>query len=72
MFECFFSVCTASGTSESVNIVQMKRNGSNYLKGRNLYKLSLKNAGKCGMRENKQKCGNFTVNAGNLEGLTIV
>ena len=36
--------CTASGTSESVNIVQMKRNGSNYLKGRNLYKLSLKNA----------------------------
>ena len=69
-----FSACTASGTSESVNIVQMKRNGSNCPKGRNLDKLSLKNAGKCGkkvtscvMRESKQKCGNFTVIAGNLE-----
>jgi hypothetical protein len=60
---------------EHLNFVQlMKRNGSNWPTGRNLDKLSLK------MREeshfmrdawSKQKCGNFTVIAGNLEGLLL-
>jgi hypothetical protein len=48
----------------------MKRNGSNCPTGRSLDKLSSKMQESV-MRESKQKCGNFTVIAGNLEGLYI-
>jgi hypothetical protein len=56
----------------ALNIVQMKRNGSNFPTGRNLDKLSSKMREESHfMRDSKQKCGNFTVIAGNLEGLSM-
>jgi Zn ribbon nucleic-acid-binding protein len=61
---------TDVGKKNALNIVQMKRNGSNCPTGRNLDKLSLKMREESHvMRESKQKCGYFTVIAGNLEGL---
>jgi hypothetical protein len=57
----------------ALNIVQMKRNGSNCPTGRNLDKISSKMREESHfMHDSKQKCGNFTVIAGNLEGLIFM